>query len=88
MLKNEYLMRHNKVCGHLPYSMCKAPEIETTHTHTHNLVNEQEDVTVLWNQAANTGREVTANRPDIIIKNKEEKRCILIVVPHPQTEMS
>ena len=30
---------------------------------------EQEDVTVLWNQAVHTDREVTANRPDIIIKN-------------------
>jgi hypothetical protein len=28
-------------------------------------------VTVLWIQAVHTDREVTANRPDIIIKNKE-----------------
>jgi len=35
-------------------------------------VHEQGDVTVLWNQAVHTGREVTANRPDIIIKNKKE----------------
>ena len=34
------------------------------HTHTHT------DVTVLWNQAVYTDREVTANRPDIIMKNK------------------
>jgi hypothetical protein len=33
----------------------------------------QEDVTMLWNQAVHTDREVTANRPDIIIKNKKEK---------------
>jgi len=26
---------------------------------------------VLWNQAVHTDREVTANRPDIIIKNKK-----------------
>ena len=36
---------------------------------------EQEDVTLLWNQAVHTDREVTANRPDIIIKNKKEKTC-------------
>jgi len=29
----------------------------------------------LWNQAVHTDREVTANRPDIIIKNKKEKTC-------------
>jgi len=41
-------------------------------------VYEEGDVTVLWNQAVNADREVTANRPDIIIKNKEEKTCTLI----------
>jgi hypothetical protein len=35
---------------------------------------------VLWNQAVHTDREVTANRPDIIIKNKTEKTCTLIDV--------
>ena len=30
-------------------------------------VYEEGDVTVLWNQAVHTDREVTANRPDIII---------------------
>jgi len=38
---------------------------------------------VYWNQAAHTDREVTANRPDIIIKNKKEKRCTLIDVAIP-----
>jgi len=37
------------------------------HTHTHQPVYVQEDITVLWNQAVHTDREVTANRPDIII---------------------
>jgi hypothetical protein len=30
---------------------------------------------VLLNQAVHTDREVTANRPDIIIKNKKEKHA-------------
>ena len=34
---------------------------------------EEGDVTVLWNQAVHTDREVTANRPDIIIKNKKKE---------------
>jgi hypothetical protein len=41
------------------------------------------DFTVLWNQAVHTDREVTANRPDIIIKNKKEKTCTLIDVAKP-----
>ena len=38
---------------------------------------------MLWNQAIHTDREVTANRPDIIIKNQKEKTCILIDVARP-----
>jgi hypothetical protein len=54
-----------------------------THTHTHTPVCEHEDVTVLWNQGVHTDTEVTANKPDIIIKNKKEKTCILIDVAIP-----
>ena len=46
-------------------------------------VYEKGDVTVLWNQAVHTDREVTANRPDIIIKNTKEKPCRLIDVAIP-----
>ena len=35
LVKNEYLMIHDKVCTHLRYSVCKALDIETTDTHTH-----------------------------------------------------
>ena len=43
-------------------------------------VHQEGDVTVLWHQAVHTDRKVTANRPDIIIKNKKEKSCTLIDV--------
>ena len=55
------------------------------HTHMPKPVYKYEegDVTVLWNTAVHTDREVTANRPDIIIKNKKEKTCTLIDVAIP-----
>ena len=68
------------------YSICKALGIETTdkwYTHMPRPVCEEGDVTVLWNQAVHKDREVTANRPDIIIKNKKEKTCTLIDVAIP-----
>ena len=46
-------------------------------------VYEEGGVTVLRNQAVYTDREVRANRPDIIIKNKKEKTCTLIDVAIP-----
>jgi len=36
---------------------------------------------VLWNQEVHTDREVTANRPDIIIKNKKEETLIDVAIP-------
>ena len=53
---------------------------QMVHTHMPKPVYEEGDVTVLWNQAVHTDREVTANRPDIIIRNKKEKTCTLIYV--------
>jgi hypothetical protein len=38
---------------------------------------------MLWNKAVHTGREVTANRADIIIKNTKERTCTLIDVAMP-----
>jgi len=79
-------MRYDDVCTHLHYSICKALGIETTdkwYTHIPKPVCEDGDVTLLWNQAVHTEREVTANSPDIIIKNKKEKTCTLIDVAIP-----
>jgi hypothetical protein len=76
LAKNEYLMRHDKVCTHLHYSICKVFGIETTdkwYTHMPKPVCEEGDVTVLWNQAVHTDRVVTANSPDIISKNNSQK---------------
>jgi hypothetical protein len=37
----------------------------------------------LWNPAVHTDREVKANRPNVIIKNKKEKTCTLIYAAIP-----
>ena len=61
LAKNKYLMRHDKVCAHLHYSIYKALGIETTdkwYTHMPKSVYEEGDVTVLWNQAVYTDREL------------------------------
>ena len=46
---------------------------EKWYTHIPKPVSEDGNVTVLWNQAVLTVREVTANRPEIIIKIKKRK---------------
>ena len=66
--------------------LCKALCIEMTdkwYTHMPKPVYEKGDVTVLWNQAVHTDREVAAHRPDTTIKNTKEKTCTLIDVAIP-----
>jgi hypothetical protein len=78
LTKNEYLLRHDILCAQLHYSICKALGTENTdnwYTHMPKTVYEEVDVTVLWNQAFHTDREVKANRSDIIIKNKKRKHA-------------
>ena len=87
MAKNKYLMRHDKVCIHLHYSICKSLGNENTdkwHTHIPKPVCEDGNVTVLWDQAVYTDREIRVNRPDIIIKDKKEKTCTLIDMATPE----
>ena len=47
------------------------------YTHIFKPVCEQDVDTVLWNQGIHTDREVTAQKPDIVMKNVKEKICIL-----------
>ena len=54
-----------------------------THTHTPKLVCRNEDVTLVLNQKVPTNTETMAKRPDTLIKNDEEKTCLLIVVAIP-----
>jgi hypothetical protein len=71
-------MRHNEVCACLYYSICKAIGVKMTDKwciHMPKLVCEHEDVRVLWNREVHTDREVTANRPGIIIKTKKTQHA-------------
>jgi hypothetical protein len=80
LAKNEYIIRHDKVCTHLHYTIYKKLGIETAenwYSHIPKPVTEHEDVTVSWNQRIQTDREVLAN------KNKEDKTCLLIDVAIP-----
>ena len=69
LAKNEYLMRH-KVFAHLHYFLCKALGTDTTKgTHIPKPVYAGRCYSVV--ESSSKYREVTANRPDIIIINKK-----------------
>ena len=44
---------------------------------------EGKDVIILWDMPVHTDKEITANRPDIVIKDKKENKCIFIDMSVP-----
>ena len=46
--------------------------------HQPETVTENEKVTILWDMQVHTDKTIKANKPDIIIKDKQEKTCMLI----------
>jgi hypothetical protein len=86
LAKNGYLMRHDKFCTHLHYSICKALGIETTdkwYKHTCPSQCAKREMSQYCGIKQYTDREVIANRADIIIKNNKEKTFTLIDVAIP-----
>ena len=56
------------------------PEEDEANSET---VTEKDSVTILWDMRIHTDRTIAANRPDIVLKNKKEKTCLLIEVTIP-----
>ena len=56
---------------------------EKWYGHEPQTVTEKDNITVLWDTPIQTDGEIKANRPDIVIKNKKEKNCLLIDMSIP-----
>lgn len=48
--------------------------------HEPHTVTEKDDVVILWDIPIQTDYEIKANRPTIAKKNKQEKRCLLMII--------
>ena len=46
-------------------------------------VTKNDSVTILRDMPIHTGRTIAANRPDIVLKNKKDKTCLLIDMTVP-----
>ena len=84
--KKEYLERHDKELTYSHWKICKYYQIQVTskwYEHKPSKVAEGKDVTVLWDMPINTDKEIKANRPDIVIKNKQKRLRTLIDMAVP-----
>ncbi|XP_068720702.1 uncharacterized protein [Montipora capricornis] len=81
LAKTESLHRHDKATSYLHWKICKDLNInveEKWYEHEPQTVTERDNITILWDMPIQTDREIKANRPDIVIKDKKEKSCLLI----------
>ncbi|XP_028517939.1 uncharacterized protein LOC110248967 [Exaiptasia diaphana] len=86
LAKTEYIHRHNKAAKYIHWKVCKHFNInvnERYYKHEPTTVTENDQVTILWDMGIHTDREITANRPDIVVKDKENKTCLLIDMSVP-----
>ena len=86
LAKTEYIHRHDKAASYIHWKVCHNYNIKTSEKWYDNepeTVTENEDVTILWDMPIHTDRKITANRPDIVIKDHKTKTCKLIDMAVP-----
>ena len=86
LAKTEYIHRHDKAASYIYWKVCHNYNIKTSekwYDHEPETVTENEDVSILWDMPIHTDRKITANRPDIVIKDHKTKTCKLIDMAVP-----
>ena len=83
LAKTEYISRHNNVQHISIGAYVKDHDIEITdkwYEHEPETVihNKDNNITIMWDMPVNTDRTITANRPDIIVKDSVNSTCKLI----------
>ena len=82
----EYLKRHDRLGKFIHWTICKyysLPHHANWWEHEPAKVTENEAISILWDFSIHTDRTIQANRPDIVVKNHENKTCILIDMAVP-----
>ena len=84
-----YISRHNNAAAYLHWSICKDHDLKITdkwYQHTPETVihNKDNNLTKMWDMPVNTdGTAITANRPDITVKDSVNSTCKLIDITVP-----
>ena len=85
LANKEYIQRYDKAAGYLHWRICKHyhfPAADKWYEHKPEKVTDNETATVLWDMPVSTDKEIKANGPGII-KDKKEKKCIIIDMSLP-----
>ena len=86
LVKTEYTQRHNRIATYIHWKICKQYNIKVTdkyYEHEPKTVTENNEATILWDMPIQTDREIKANRPDIVVKDKNQRICQLLEISVP-----
>ena len=86
LVKREYFTRHNNICRYINYMASQHLGLqmdENWFMHNPPEVTISEKCEIVYNQTIVTARPVGANRPDIIIKGKINKKMFITDVSCP-----
>ena len=86
LVNTEYLHRHDRIGLYLHWSICKNYNIDVVknwYNHEPSAVVSNDMVTVMWDMPVHTDRTIRANRPDIIVRDKESNICYVIDMAVP-----
>ena len=78
---NEYTKRHNHVGQYINWKICNHYDTETKdkwYDQEPLPIVDTPKVIILWDFPIKTERTMQANRPDLVIKHKQNKTCQLI----------
>ena len=86
LAKKEYLERHKGVAQYIHHAICNSFGIQTNakwHTHKPQEVLVLKNVEIIWDMPLSTDRPHVFNRPDIVVRDKANKKCYIIDISCP-----
>ena len=86
LARREYFMRHNNVCKYVHQKVLQAFGIDCSKnwfSHKPQEVVLKRNVEVVYDQVIATDRPIVCNRPDILVKDIENKRILVIDISCP-----
>ena len=86
LAKTEYIQRHSKAAAYLHWTKCKRYNIKVQDKHYEHepaTVTENQTATILLDMPNQNDKEIKANRPDIVVKDRKERTYLLIDMSIP-----
>ena len=86
MAPTDYIDRHNQVASIIHWNIFRHFQIPVErrwYRHQPDRLVETDGIVVMWDMTITTAEKIKANRPDICLRDKKAKTCLLIDISCP-----